>query len=369
MFIFGSLYNYGSLIANGISFLLLFFLESVIDLSSRKRKRPSPEQVLNPLRVRLRSSNVIDLSSSKKPSSIEASSIIPSISVKPKVLFLSSGEASSSKNAKGKNVLIPGNDIEQGDDFNESLVTYRNPSGNISRIYGSFSKKRKEVVRSIGFGFMDSFVVTNFGSKICSWVLQNYDHNTNILYVNKDKIHITRQGVHDMYGLSMGKVVMKVPLKSHYLHPVISKWKAQFTKGNKGKKMERVRVTDLEKLLTNTSDSGDLFVLNFLVAYVTTMIDGPSMGTCNQKFLESFGEDENLSGLDWCGYVIDCLKQSKKNLKLDHKSTFSGPVAFLVVSFDLFNLPLFLIFLYLFFVIIWYVVTISSFHKSSCGRC
>lgn len=54
------------------------------------------------------------------------------------------------------------------------------------------------------------------------------DANSNVLQINNQKIHITRKGVHGIFGLPTEYVVMKVPLRSHHCDPVIKSWRSQF---------------------------------------------------------------------------------------------------------------------------------------------
>lgn len=117
-------------------------------------------------------------------------------------------------------------------------------------------------------------------------------------------------------------------LSSNRSDPVIKAWRKQFY-GDK----ERIRLTDLKEFIEKDIESGRSFIINFLVAFVTIMINGPAMGTCNQKFLENIKEDVSVKDLDWCGFLIESLKQSKRNFKMDRSSQFAGPVAFLVLLY------------------------------------
>ena len=220
--------------------------------------------------------------------------------------------------------------------LSESLVvSYRNRSYYLSEIYNILNDNQKDAVKDIGFGFVGDFVVRGFSRNICSWVLQNYDETKNVLHVGGFDINVTRKAVHDMYGLPMGHISMNLPLKSQSANEVIRDWKAQFPAD-----VERIRYKHLKKILESSKESGKTFVINFLVAYVTIMIDSPSMGTCNQLFLENIGDSVAIKDLDWCGFVIDCLNNSKKRLmgKLmkNKTTTYIGPVSFLVVIMILF---------------------------------
>lgn len=112
---------------------------------------------------------------------------------------------------------------------------------------------------------------------------------------------------------------MKVPWRSHHCDLVIKSWRSQFEV--KDEKDTRIRFKELISFINQDSNSGDSFIINFLVAYATFMIDAPTMGTCNQKFLENLKENVSFKDLDWCGLFIECLRQSKCKLNMNRPSS------------------------------------------------
>nr|KAJ0207016.1 hypothetical protein LSAT_V11C500264850 [Lactuca sativa] len=58
------------------------------------------------------------------------------------------------------------------------------------------------------------------------------------------------------------------------------------------------------------------------------------MGTVNQGFLENILDDMDIKQLDWCGFVVACLKSSRMMCRrLDDKCVYSGPIVFLLLFY------------------------------------
>lgn len=89
-------------------------------------------------------------------------------------------------------------------------ITYRNPLGLFSTLCRSLNDNQKATVKEIWFGFLSEFVVKKFSTKFFLWVLERYDEKRNVLRIKNNDIHITRRGVHDMYGLPVGDISMNL---------------------------------------------------------------------------------------------------------------------------------------------------------------
>nr|KAJ0220785.1 hypothetical protein LSAT_V11C200055300 [Lactuca sativa] len=57
-----------------------------------------------------------------------------------------------------------------------------------------------------------------------------------------------------------------------------------------------------------------------------------SMGTCDLSMLSKVTKDLDLSDIDWCGYVFDCLKETKSAWNPNNKKGFYvGPIILMLV--------------------------------------
>ncbi|CAH1423454.1 unnamed protein product [Lactuca virosa] len=94
-------------------------------------------------------------------------------------------------------------------------------------------------------------MVKKFSREICSWVLERYDEKRNVIRIKNKDIHISRRGVHHMYGLPMGDIPMNLPKKSRSTILVIRNWRNQFS-------MTRIRLFNPTKFLEKSTDSDKL---------------------------------------------------------------------------------------------------------------
>ncbi|GKD67957.1 hypothetical protein Tco_1322047 [Tanacetum coccineum] len=58
-------------------------------------------------------------------------------------------------------------------------------------------------------------------------------------------------------------------------------------------------------------------------------------GRVSTKLLKRIIEDVDISDIDWCGYILDCLHTSKKNWKdvKTRKNFYYGPLTFLCLLY------------------------------------
>ncbi|KAL4580259.1 hypothetical protein LXL04_016445 [Taraxacum kok-saghyz] len=102
--------------------------------------------------------------------------------------------------------------------------------------------------------------------------------------------------------------------------------------------VDRTRLTHVIEKIVTDSKAGPLFILNFLVLYVSVMIGFPSMGTVNQSFLENIKMDVDVNRLDWCGFVMTCLNSARATWnRLDDKCVFTGPLGFVLELVQMVN--------------------------------
>ncbi|GJY61365.1 hypothetical protein Tco_0462022 [Tanacetum coccineum] len=83
--------------------------------------------------------------------------------------------------------------------------------------------------------------------------------------------------------------------------------------------------------------------MNFITLFESTMETLDNGGRVSMKLLKRITEDVDISDIDWCGYILDCLHTCKKNWKdvKTRKNFYYGPLTFLcyyekiVLKFDI----------------------------------
>ncbi|KAI3778653.1 hypothetical protein L2E82_08035 [Cichorium intybus] len=181
----------------------------------------------------------------------------------------------------------------------------RFPPEHITKTMAMLNNHQRACVESIGFGEALTMQLTKLPRKLCYWVVNNYDPNTNSIRLKDQRLKIKREIVHQIYGIPTGDIPMSNPSKSNPENHVVKLWKSQFPIT-----LKRIRLTNVVEMIRNDTTAGPFFVLNFLVLFVSVMMEYPTMGTVNQGFLENVGDVLDIKQLDWCGFVISSLKSS-----------------------------------------------------------
>ncbi|KAL4577454.1 hypothetical protein LXL04_013563 [Taraxacum kok-saghyz] len=195
--------------------------------------------------------------------------------------------------------------------------------------HASQPDEQRNIVASIGFGATLSMQLGKLPRMLSYWVVDSYNPATSSIRVNGQTIVVTRETIHDIYGIPMGYIPMSNPLKANHEDDVVRVWKSQFPK-----EVKRIRLNHVIQKIVNDSQVGPLFIMNFLVLYVSVMIGFPSMGTVNQSFLENIKLDVDINRLDWCGFVLTCLNASRITWnRHDDKCVFTGPAAFILLFY------------------------------------
>ena len=144
------------------------------------------------------------------------------------------------------------------------------------------------------------------------YVLENFHPNSMELRLEKGSIKVTRQKVHDMLGVPMGSRKLDEMEQREWDDEFIKIWEQQYHK--LGKK-EKATPALIAKEINRTSNADFMFKINFLMLFASTMGTLDSGGKCPYNVLRNVKEDDDIADIDWCGYILDCLKGSKHNWK------------------------------------------------------
>nr|KAJ0204470.1 hypothetical protein LSAT_V11C500281000 [Lactuca sativa] len=104
-------------------------------------------------------------------------------------------------------------------------------------------------------------------------------------------------------------------------------WKKQY------ENIDKLRLKQLKNELVQTSAADDNFIINFLVLFINSFCESTSMGKCNLNPLYLIRRDTDLSSIDWCDYIVDCLLLYVDAFKFDHvQVTRKRPTIFYSMS-------------------------------------
>nr|GEZ36430.1 hypothetical protein [Tanacetum cinerariifolium] len=142
----------------------------------------------------------------------------------------------------------------------------------------------------MGFERMILFPIAELPSALAYHTIDHFHPGSMELRLKKGSIKATRQKVHDMLGIPMGSM----------------------------------KLEDLEQRPSN-----DPFIKE------STMGTIDNGGRVSTKLLKRITKDVNISYINWCEYILDCLYTSKKNWKdvKTCKNFYYGPLTFLCLLY------------------------------------
>ncbi|CAH1454220.1 unnamed protein product [Lactuca virosa] len=183
---------------------------------------------------------------------------------------------------------------------------------------------QKEYISSIGFGPLLNIKVDGSASRIGYYAVNNFDPERMVLTVERGEIPITRQLIHDMLGLPLGNVNINSLNFTPAQDKTVDLWSAQFNSEND------ISPKGVQRAIKRLKDVGLLFKVNFLVLICNTLGQSKSMSTCDVSMLAKVSEDLDLSDIDWCSYVLECLKNTKNAWNpMSDTSYYVGPIVLL----------------------------------------
>nr|GEY01624.1 ulp1 protease family, C-terminal catalytic domain-containing protein [Tanacetum cinerariifolium] len=182
---------------------------------------------------------------------------------------------------------------------------------------------RKKCLDEMGFGSMIGMGIHELPGKLGFYVIDNLDTETNVLSLTYNSILVTSQSAHDILGTIGGCSLESLAPRSPD-DPFIKEWLSQF-----GDKNE-VRRNDITDVIVSTKDARKLFKMNFLMLFANTMGLCEKSGVCNMNILKKIIDDVCVEKIDWCSYIITCLKESKQKWVNPDKNHYTGPVTFMI---------------------------------------
>lgn len=213
-----------------------------------------------------------------------------------------------------------------------------------------FNDNQAETVREMGFESLLSMKFDLLTCKLGHHIVDNLDDHKLIIRTKYGEIELTRVLVHQLLGIPLGgKDLNEIPEENEN-HPLVETFKKQF----QGKDISKKSIVEKIK---ESGDDGIIFKLNFLTLFVNSLCKTYPTGYCITKVVNKFVDFEDIANVDWCGYVLNCVRYSKKNwIRRSTKHYYPGPISMLIVSLYEFDIIHFNVILKFYFNLIFNVL-------------
>ena len=192
----------------------------------------------------------------------------------------------------------------------------------------NLSKEQETYISSIGMGHLLNMKVDGCASIMGHYIVKNFNADRMVLKLHHREIPINRQVIHEMLGLPLEHVTIKSMPYREVTDDTITVWRKQF------ENEDNIRPRAVQQAIMQTTRAYLLFKVNIFVLLCNTLGQSMSMVTWDLSMLSKVTKDLDLSDIDCCGYVFDCLKDTKSAWNPNNKKGFYiGPIIFLLVRF------------------------------------
>nr|KAJ0218872.1 hypothetical protein LSAT_V11C300124030 [Lactuca sativa] len=192
----------------------------------------------------------------------------------------------------------------------------------------NLSKEQEAYISSIGLGHLLKMKVDGCASIMGHYIVRNFNADRMVLKLHHGEIPINRQVIHEMLGLPLEHVTIKSMPYREVTDDTITVWRKQF------EDEDNIRPRAVQQVIMQSTRADLMFKVNIFVLLCNTLGQSMSMGTCDLSMLSKVTKDLDLSDIDWCGYVFDCLKETKSVWNPNSKKGFYvGPIVLLLLLY------------------------------------
>ncbi|KAL9680436.1 hypothetical protein QQ045_018315 [Rhodiola kirilowii] len=257
----------------------------------------------------------------KKPESLDIREIKPNQTEKGK--------------KRNKGVVCNGKPQPQGNKETDGQSTRykgfetRTTPNTLTDAVRSLTEQQKVAVGSMGLDGMLNLGITYVPTQFAIWLLEAFDSKECKLVTRRGDAEIVPMDVNFTLGLPMGGRPIKVPLRTNPDALLVQTFRRQYGDIKENKIKCRIMSEKIQK----SKEANDLFKLNFLVLFYSTIVDSTTSGKANQRILNAIERIDDIRALNWGEFFIDGLRHTKDEWEVKKGSPYTGPMPFLMVIF------------------------------------
>ncbi|GJZ11370.1 hypothetical protein Tco_0546129, partial [Tanacetum coccineum] len=181
-------------------------------------------------------------------------------------------------------------------------------------------------LNDIGFSSLNNASIDKLPMKL-GWFVVSRFKNYKLSLDTGDQIEVTRSKIHDMLGIPVGGYSLFKLDERETGDEFVKEWADQFSPIA----LKKIRVNDIARKLVESQEIDFLFKVNFLTLFTNTMCKADGLkGEICLDVVKRVREDTVISDIDWCGYVYDCLRDSKLPKGTNN---YLGPLTFLILLY------------------------------------
>jgi len=169
----------------------------------------------------------------------------------------------------------------------------------------TLSKKQRDAVRSMGFGKVLSMAVDGIPAKLGHFVVDSFKPELMSIDLGRVKIKVDCESLHQLLGVRYGGIRLESLKYTNGFEEIVKEWRALY-------RQKYVGPSEIvHRIESNADDDSMLFKLDFLVLFMSTMVECQKHGKCALDFLRYFSDDTKIEEIDWCTFILNKIEKSK----------------------------------------------------------
>uniref|UniRef100_A0A7N0ULF3 Uncharacterized protein n=1 Tax=Kalanchoe fedtschenkoi TaxID=63787 RepID=A0A7N0ULF3_KALFE len=164
------------------------------------------------------------------------------------------------------------------------------------------SEKHKEAIRNLGFGKILDLNMFEIPSRFGEWLVDAFDPQSYTLRTQSGALKIRTHDIHQITGIPVGGQRILMERRVDYSREIVRSWRMRYGITNSA-----ISATKIMDKMIKSSRPDKWFLLDFLVLFTTTMVEGIKNGMSNQRILTIVDRPEDAIKFDWSRYVVDSI--------------------------------------------------------------
>ncbi|KAL8227414.1 hypothetical protein R6Q59_000120 [Mikania micrantha] len=233
---------------------------------------------------------------------------------------------------KGKKVIRQTNKKVDATDGNASkrwlVLNTRSSPAQLFRCVKLLRDNQKGGVMEMGFGNLLKFNMDCIPSKMAHFVVDRLKCKRMEIICRGGCLKITPQLIHKLLGLPIGGVKIQSIVPMEVLDESVGVWR----RGYEGRLLATRQI--VEKIESSEDENTFDFKMDFLVLLLTVLVECHKNGRVKEGILRYITSQTDFSKIDWCDYIIECLRSCKIGwVRDDNSSPFNGPLTILTLIY------------------------------------
>ncbi|KAL8226475.1 hypothetical protein R6Q57_016307 [Mikania cordata] len=188
----------------------------------------------------------------------------------------------------------------------------------------SLKPKQRKAVQDTGFGKLLKFNVNGIPQKMGHYIVDKLDVTSMVILGRQGPIKVNKQVVFSLLGVPNEGIELKNVNPTRNLCKKIQEWRNLYP-NDYISHSERVK-----RFVEAGDDDSFNFKVDFLMLFLSTVVECHAHGKCKLDVLNYLGDETEISKVNWCSYVINCIEKCKYGWLPNTKSPFKGALAILM---------------------------------------